>query len=127
TVALRHQVCPYYLAQELSRWSDLVVGDYNYWFDGSAMLYAATLAHQWRVGVLADEAHNLVERARAMYSASLEQSTLRNVRSMAPAPVRKALDKVNRGFTALRKSFEPAQSPPDTLPTNFVNALKQAT
>src|SRR5690606_34944919 len=40
-VALRHQVCPYYLAQELSRWADLVVGDYNYWFDGSAMLYAA--------------------------------------------------------------------------------------
>ncbi len=127
TVALRYQVCPYYLAQELSRWSDLVVGDYNYWFDGSAMLYAATLAHQWRVGVLADEAHNLVERARAMYSASLEQSTLRNVRSTAPAQIRKSLDKVNRGFTALRKSFEPAQSAPDTLPTNFVNALKQAT
>ena len=37
-VAARHQVCPYYLAQELTRWSDVVVGDYNYWFDGSAML-----------------------------------------------------------------------------------------
>lgn len=127
TVALRHQVCPYYLAQELSRWSDLVVGDYNYWFDGSAMLYAATLAHQWRVGVLADEAHNLVERARAMYSAGLAQSTLRNVRGTAPAAIRKALDKVNRGFGTWRKAFEPSQAAPDTLPANFLNALKQAT
>jgi DNA excision repair protein ERCC-2 len=49
--------------------ADIVVGDYNYYFDGSAMLHTMTLVHEWRVGVLADEAHNLVERARAMYSA----------------------------------------------------------
>jgi DNA excision repair protein ERCC-2 len=75
-VALKHQVCPYYLGQEVARWSDLVVGDYNYYFDGSAMLHAMTLANEWRVGVLVDEAHNLVERARAMYSASLSQASL---------------------------------------------------
>ncbi|MFP3547664.1 hypothetical protein SB748_30255, partial [Rhizobium sp. SIMBA_035] len=35
-VALEHQVCPYYLSQEMARWSDLVVADYNYYFDFSA-------------------------------------------------------------------------------------------
>ncbi|HEY8360799.1 MAG TPA: ATP-dependent DNA helicase, partial [Ramlibacter sp.] len=45
-VARRHAVCPYYLGQELARWSDLVVGDYNYWFDSSAMLHAMTLANE---------------------------------------------------------------------------------
>ena len=41
-VALAHDVCPYYLSQELVRWSDVVVGDYNYYFDTSALLHALT-------------------------------------------------------------------------------------
>ncbi len=76
-VALEHEVCPYYLSQELARWSDVIVGDYNYYFDSSAMLYALAESNQWRVSVLVDEAHNLVERARRMYSASLEQSAFK--------------------------------------------------
>lgn len=125
-VALRHQVCPYYLAQELARWSDVVVGDYNYWFDASAMLYALTVANEWRVGALADEAHNLVERARAMYSASLSQASLRAVQSTAPAPVRQALRKIGRGWTALRKAHEDAGEKLSALPGGFITALKQA-
>lgn len=126
TVALRHQVCPYYLAQEVSRWADVIVGDYNYYFDGSAMLHAMTAAHEWRVGVLADEAHNLVERARAMYSASLSQAALRAVRTLAPAPVRSALDKVNRGWSTLRKAQAASETPLAALPATFTAALKQA-
>lgn len=125
-VALRHQVCPYYLAQELSRWSDVVVGDYNYWFDASAMLYAMTVANEWRVGALADEAHNLVERARTMYSASLSQAALRSVQSAAAAPVRQALRKVGRGWTTLRKAHEDAGQELSSLPSGFITALKQA-
>lgn len=126
-VALAHQVCPYYLGQELARWSDLLVGDYNYWFDGSAMLHAMTVGNDWRVGVLADEAHNLVERARAMYSASLDQASLRAVRASAPAAVRAALDKVNRGWALLRKARDAsADASLQELPSAFTNALKQA-
>ena len=69
--ARAHQVCPYYLSQELIRWSDVVVGDYNYYYDATAMLHALTQAHQWKVAVLVDEAHNLVDRARRMYTLSL--------------------------------------------------------
>jgi Rad3-related DNA helicase len=126
SVALRHQVCPYYLAQELARWADLVVGDYNYWFDGSAMLHAMTVGNEWRVGVLADEAHNLVERARAMYSAALSQASLRAVRSMAPAAIKPALDKVNRSWDVLRKAQAGADGTLDALPGPFMAALKQA-
>ena len=125
-VALKHQVCPYYLGQEATRWADLVVGDYNYWFDGSAMLHAMTTANEWRVGVLADEAHNLVERARAMYSGSLSQASLRAVRTKAPAPVRSALDKVNRSWQGVRKAQAAAEGKLATLPAAFLTALKQA-
>jgi DNA excision repair protein ERCC-2 len=126
TVALKHQVCPYYLGQEVTRWADLVVGDFNYWFDGSAMLHAMTLANEWRVGVLADEAHNLVERGRAMYSASLSQASLRAVRSSAPAGIRSALDKVHRSWNVLRKAHADAQARLDALPSSFMTGLKQA-
>lgn len=126
TIARQHQVCPYYLAQELARWADVVVGDYNHWFDGSAMLYAATLANEWRVGVLADEAHNLVERGRSMYSGTLHQGALRAAKAGAPVAARRALDKVNRGLTALRKEHPEQDARPEELPAGFITALKQA-
>ncbi len=75
-VALAHQVCPYHLGQELVRWADVVVGDYNHYFDLNALLHGLTLTDGWRVGLLVDEAHNLVDRARSMYSAELRRSDL---------------------------------------------------
>jgi len=82
--ALAHGICPYYLGQEMLRWSDVVVGDYNYYFDRSAVLYALTVESGWRVGVLVDEAHNLVSRAGAMYSAELTQAQAQEARLLAP-------------------------------------------
>jgi len=102
-VALEYQVCPYYLSQELVRWSDIVVGDYNYYFDFGAMLFGLAQLNQWRVAVLVDEAHNLVERARSMYSASLDQYTLKTVRDTAPEPLKKPLQRLNREWNALHK------------------------
>lgn len=83
-VALAHDVCPYYLSQEMARWTDLVVADYNYYFDFGAMLFGLAQLNQWRAAVLVDEAHNLVERARSMYSASLDQYSLKTLRDSAP-------------------------------------------
>ncbi len=99
--AAAHQVCPYYLAQELARWADVTVGDYNHFFDGSALLHALTQQEDWRVALLVDEAHNLIERARAMYSASLSGEQIRRTRLNAAGEVRQALDKVQRRWKAL--------------------------
>ena len=130
-VALAHGVCPYYLSQELVRWSDVVVGDYNYFFDGSALLHALTVAGQWRVSVLVDEAHNLVERARMMYSAELDQAALAALRRSAAPSLLKSLDRLHRAWRELRKN--PHQSPdapyqvlPD-VPARFFLALQQVT
>ena len=104
SAALAHDVCPYYLAQELVRWSDIVVGDYNYYYDSSALLYALTQMNQWRVAVLVDEAHNLLDRARRMYTASLEQSAFRAARKSAPVALRKPLERLNREWNALNRA-----------------------
>lgn len=103
--ALAHQICPYYLGQEMARWSDVVIGDYNYYYDSSAMLYALTENEGWKVGVLVDEAHNLVDRARAMYSAPMAQSLLQQARQSSEGGVRRSLDKLHTVWNALNRSL----------------------
>jgi DNA excision repair protein ERCC-2 len=115
-VALAHQVCPYYLGSEMAKWADLIVGDYNYYFDFGAMLYGLTLANQWRVTVLVDEAHNLVGRARQMYSAELDREALRAARADAPKPLKTALDKVARNWPApATPAYQLLPAPPEKL------------
>lgn len=90
-IADRHDICPYWFSHELAKWADVIVGDYNYYFDSSALLYALSVAHQWRVGVLVDEAHNLIPRARDMYSAELSEPALETALAAAPGSVKRAL------------------------------------
>ncbi|MGF6240538.1 DNA excision repair protein ERCC-2 [Paraburkholderia sp. GAS38] len=122
--ALAHDVCPYYLSQELVRWSDIVVGDYNYYYDSSALLYALTQINQWRVAVLVDEAHNLLDRARRMYTASLEQSAFRAARKSAPAALRKPLERLNREWNALNRAQTDAYEVHPDVPPRFLSAAQ---
>ena len=82
--AVKHQVCPYALARDLTEFSDCIICDYNYIFDP-----AVALRHFFGEGkktgdylFLIDEAHNLVERARDMYSAELSLRQLGHVRGL---------------------------------------------
>ena len=122
-VALGHQVCPYYLSQELARWSDVVIADYNYYFDLSGMLFGLSQFNQWRVAVLVDEAHNMVERARSMYSATLDQHSMNQVRQSAPEPVKKALQRLNRDWNALHKEQVAPYQAYAATPAKFLNSL----
>jgi DNA excision repair protein ERCC-2 len=125
-VALAHEVCPYYLGQEVARWCDVVVGDYNHFFDSTAMLHGLTLANAWRVGVLVDEAHNLVDRARAMYSAELRREQFRAVRATAPAPLKAGFDRLHRSWTRLLKDITAPYTVLDEPPRAFASALQDA-
>ena len=68
--AAKHNVCPFEMSLDVAIWADAVICDYNYIFDPSAHLRrffdAGTTG---KYCFLIDEAHNLVERARDMYSA----------------------------------------------------------
>jgi DNA excision repair protein ERCC-2 len=126
-VALAHEVCPYWLGQELARWCDVVVGDYNHFFDTGALLHGLVEANGWRVAVLVDEAHNLVERARGMYSASLSQHDLREVRRSAPAALKKPLDRLHRAWNAVAKAQEATYQVHEQPARGFPSALQDAT
>lgn len=75
-VADRHRVCPAALQHDAARFSDLVIGDYNYGFDPFARQRALLDPEDGGAAVLVDEAHNLVDRAREMHSGALELSRL---------------------------------------------------
>lgn len=122
-VALAHDVCPYYLSQEMARWADVVVADYNYYFDVGAMLFGLAQLNQWRAAVLVDEAHNLVERARGMYSASLDQYRLKTLRDCAPEALKKPLQRLNREWNALHKAQVAPYQAYDARPDKLLNAL----
>jgi DNA excision repair protein ERCC-2 len=124
-VALAHNICPYYLSQDLLHWSDVVVGDYNYYFDVNAMLHAQAQAGEWRVSVLVDEAHNLVERARKMYSAELAPAHLALARQAAPPAIKKVLDGLGRSWRALHSDQVEDYQVYEEVPQDFRGALQQ--
>ena len=106
TLALKHSICPYYLGQELVRWADVIVGDYNYYFDLNAMLYLLTVMNQWKVTLLVDEAHNLVERGRSMFTAELRRADVDAAREAAPAALGDSLGRLARRWDELLASGE---------------------
>jgi DNA excision repair protein ERCC-2 len=125
-IAAGHDICPYFLAQEMARWCDLVIGDVNRLFDQSALLHGLVRQNQWRAGVLVDEAHNLVDRARGMYSVRLDQQRLLKTRKTAPKPVKAAMDRTARGWQSLVRDHGESQQPVflDSLPAQLPGALQ---
>ena len=70
--AEKHNVCPFEMSLDVSTWCDAIIGDYNYAFDPTACLkrfFAQETENPYIF--LIDEAHNLVDRAREMYSSTL--------------------------------------------------------
>lgn len=126
-IAAGHHICPYFLAQEMARWSDLVIGDVNRMFDQSALLHGLIRQNNWKAGVLVDEAHNLVDRGRGMYSVRLDQQRLLKVKKTAPVPLKPALDRTARAWQSLIRehpSIDPAPVFLDTLPSRLLGALQ---
>ncbi|MDH1264758.1 ATP-dependent DNA helicase [Pseudomonas sp. GD03944] len=125
-VALEHGICPYYLSQELCRWADVVVCDYNYYFDMGGLLYGLTLLNEWRVALLVDEAHNLIERARSMYTAELDQTRFKALRRIAPSMLKGPLERVERHWELLHKDQLDEYQVYPLAPELFIMALQKA-
>lgn len=126
-IAQTHHLCPYYLGMEMAKWSDVIVGDYNYYFDLSAILYALTVLNEWRVTILVDEAHNLVDRARGMYTVSLDLDGLREAKEVAPKRLGTAFRRVEEAWhRAYRDQANPYQLY-ESLPEELTQSLQRLT
>lgn len=72
--AKKHRVCPHEYALDIALWTDLVIGDYNHVFDPVVYLRRFFGDAAGDYVFLIDEAHNLADRVRDMYTASLKKS-----------------------------------------------------
>ena len=108
--AMKHQVCPFEMCLDMSLYSDAVIGDYNYVFDPH--VYLRRFFGEGVQGdylFLIDEAHNLVDRGREMYSAVLVKEDFlalkKTVKLHAPK-MEKQLEKCNKELLALKRECE---------------------
>ncbi len=77
SAAEKHRVCPYALSKDAAGFADVVICDYNYVLDPEARLQDYFIKGRKKSDLfLIDEAHNLIERARGMYSAVISKSNL---------------------------------------------------
>jgi len=112
-VARRHQVCPYELSLDASRWVDVVIADYNYVFDPLVYLRRFFAGPAADYAFLVDEAHNLVDRARTMFSACLDKEQILEVRRAIQSSLprcAKALSGIHRAMLALRAPGDNART-----------------
>ena len=90
-MAKKYRVCPYELSLDLSELCDIIICDYNYAFDPSVYLRryfgAEGAARGEKYVFLIDEAHNLADRAREMYSAELRLSAFEEIAVMAASDI----------------------------------------
>lgn len=103
------KVCPFELSLDMSLWADVVICDYNYLFDPRVYLKRFFDVKKTDYTFLVDEAHNLVDRARGMYSAELVKSELfkaKNGLSKKEKKLRDNLNKINRYFLSIKKNHE---------------------
>ncbi len=75
SVAEKHLLCPFELSLELILWADGIICDYNYAFDPKAYL-RRIFDEKGKYGLLIDEAHNLVDRSREMFSAEIDKASV---------------------------------------------------
>ncbi|HLV09889.1 MAG TPA: ATP-dependent DNA helicase [Halanaerobiales bacterium] len=82
--AREHQICPFEFSLDLTHWVDCIIGDYNYVFDPVVSLKSVMFEGEGDYLFLIDEAHNLVERAREMYSAEIKMGDFLELKEYFP-------------------------------------------
>lgn len=110
--AQKHTVCPYELSLDLSEYCDLIVCDYNYAFDPAVFLqrYFAPGACENDSVFLIDEAHNLPDRVRDMYSCELSERRISSLLDSAKECESEGLLPLISALNELLKSFLPLRA-----------------
>ncbi len=112
--ARKHEVCPFEFALDMSLFADGVICDYNYVFDPFVYLrrFFAENSNKKEYVFLVDEAHNLLDRGRDMYSAMLRKESFLELKSTIKEfhpSIAGHLDKCNRALLELKRNCDGCQ------------------
>lgn len=107
--AKMYNICPFQLSLDLSEWCDGIICDYNYAFDPTVKLKRIFEERNEKNILLIDEAHNLVSRARNIYSCQIEKSKIVNVNKVIKGKVSrlyKISNAINKEMILIRRELE---------------------
>ena len=125
--ATHYSICPFELSLDLSLYTDIIICDYNYFFDPIVYLKRFFDTDASNMIVLVDEAHNLVERGRDMYSASIDsfrfEQVKRSLRHFDYKTYKKAQTRMTKFFGEF-KEFPIGDTLIDYFEMTDVNALE---
>lgn len=125
TWAKKYKLCPFELSLDLTVWCDAVICDYNYLFDPVVYLKRLFLEEGDSI-FLIDEAHNLVERSREMYSARLSDGGFRSLKKKCRTekPLLASLKKITAAFAEQGKRLEDEKFFVEEVPSKeFLNSV----
>lgn len=124
-LARKYEICPFEFSLDLALWVDCIICDYNYVFDPRVYLHRFFDFGIEPYIFLVDEAHNLPDRARAMYSSELDKGTVLQLQHTLKPHVptlAKKLSEINKILLEKRKTCEEEgkealieHEPPETL------------
>jgi DNA excision repair protein ERCC-2 len=123
-IAENYRVCPFEFSLELSLWVDVIICDYNYAFDPRVFLRRFFQEENGDYAFLIDEAHNLVDRSREMFSAEIFKQPVLDVRRALESElplIYRCLGKINAWLVKARKLCEESgpsradKTPPEEL------------
>ena len=114
--ARKFNVCPFEFSLDLSLWVDGIICDYNYAFDPRVYLrrFFGEEADESDFAFLVDEANNMVDRSREMFSAELFKQQILDVRRKVRkhvSGVYRTLGKVNSRMVEFKKEYMEARQP----------------
>ncbi len=125
-LAKNHELCPFELSLDLCYMSDIVICDYNYYFDPRVSLKREDVLNKDKDILLIDEAHNLEDRARNMYSPEIIKEEFYEVYKIVKSEksISKELFNINKKFIDIKKNTNEAQILKDT-PEELINSLRK--
>ena len=101
-IATHYAICPFEFSLDLSLYADVIICDYNYFFDPTVYLRRFFDENRFRCLLLVDEAHNLVERGRNMYSASFDEYSFslakKAVKHLEHKKIKNAIKRISKIF-----------------------------
>jgi DNA excision repair protein ERCC-2 len=126
--ALKHKVCPFEFSLDLAYAADAVICDYNYIFDPRVSLKRLFDDHKRHTAILVDEAHNLVDRGREMFSAELEKAPFLEIKRKYKGNNKEVSDcakAINDYFIKIRKEAMPENTSIFSAGVEDFNSLVQ--
>ncbi len=128
-LAIHHAMCPFELQLDLSLYCDVIICDYNYFFDPLVYLqrFFGEDADPSEYLVLIDEAHNLIDRGRDMYSASLSAEKCRMAKKSLShfknPKLKNAIGKLEKSLRAFDLSGNESLTSFTEVPKSVISSL----